>query len=65
MWFQHGGVDVDVQITEGGVYITFANYRPGMAPALIINHSPFDIPLAEKDAQNNKSVYVYFVILRF
>jgi len=50
---KHGGVNVDVQITEGAVYITFTSYATGMAPALIINHSPYDIPLVEKDAKEN------------
>lgn len=42
--FQYGGVNVDIQITEGGVYINLTSYEHGMAPALIINHT--------KDAMN-------------
>lgn len=32
-------MNVDVQVTEGGVYITFSAYHRGDAPALIINHT--------------------------
>lgn len=45
-----GGICVDVQITEGAVYITFTAYQPGLAPALIINHSSKVMSLWEKQS---------------
>ena len=36
---KYGGLNVDVQMTEGGVYVSFTPYEPGLAPALIINHT--------------------------
>lgn len=36
---QYGGINVDVQVSEGGAYIAFTAYHPGDAPALIINHT--------------------------
>lgn len=47
--FQYGGVNVDIQLTEGGVFINFAQYQPGMAPALIINHTPHIMSFWEKE----------------
>uniref|UniRef100_A0A1B6F8B5 Vacuolar protein sorting-associated protein 13 n=1 Tax=Cuerna arida TaxID=1464854 RepID=A0A1B6F8B5_9HEMI len=45
---KYGGVEVYIQKTEGAVYITFNLYHPGMAPALILNHSNHEIVLQEK-----------------
>jgi len=45
----HGGVNVDVQTTEGGVYITFTEYQPSLAPGLLINHTSKDIVYFEKN----------------
>ncbi|XP_034479091.1 vacuolar protein sorting-associated protein 13 isoform X2 [Drosophila innubila] len=45
----HGGVNVDVQTTEGGVYITFTEYQPSLAPGLLINHTGKDIAYYEKN----------------
>lgn len=45
----HGGVFVDVQTTEGGVYITFTEYQTSLAPGLIINHTSKDIVYYEKN----------------
>ncbi|KAM8714231.1 hypothetical protein ACLKA7_014379 [Drosophila subpalustris] len=45
----HGGVNVDVQTTEGGVYITFTEYQPSLAPGLLINHTSKDIVYYEKN----------------
>nr|XP_022907872.1 vacuolar protein sorting-associated protein 13-like [Onthophagus taurus] len=46
---KYGGIHVDVQITEGAVYITFAKYEPGMAIALIINNTRNTLNIWEKD----------------
>ncbi|CAG9815731.1 unnamed protein product [Phaedon cochleariae] len=45
-----GGINVDIQLTEGGVYINLAAYEVGSAPALLINHSTMDITFWEKDS---------------
>ncbi|XP_046683901.1 vacuolar protein sorting-associated protein 13 isoform X2 [Homalodisca vitripennis] len=45
---KYGGVEVYIQKTEGAAYITFNLYHPGMAPALILNHSNHEIVLQEK-----------------
>ncbi|KAL3279818.1 hypothetical protein HHI36_017325 [Cryptolaemus montrouzieri] len=36
---KYGGINVDIQLTEGGIYISLASYGVGMAPALIVNHT--------------------------
>ncbi|XP_062132408.1 intermembrane lipid transfer protein Vps13 isoform X1 [Drosophila sulfurigaster albostrigata] len=48
---KHGGIHVDVQTTEGGVYITFTEYQPSLAPGLIINHTSQDIVYYEKNVK--------------
>lgn len=53
---QYGGINVDVQISEGGVYISMSAYSPGNAPALIINHTPHTINLWEKSSINVRYV---------
>lgn len=53
---QYGGINVDVQVTEGGVYVTFTPYQPGLAPALIINHTKYDMTLWEKESVNMKKL---------
>lgn len=53
---QYGGINVDVQISEGGVYISMSAYSPGNAPALIINHTPHTINLWEKGSINVRYV---------
>ncbi|XP_037949404.1 vacuolar protein sorting-associated protein 13 [Teleopsis dalmanni] len=47
-----GGINVDVQATEGGVYIIFTQYNPGDAPALFINHTNDNVAFYEKTLQN-------------
>lgn len=47
---QFGGVNVDIQITEGGIYINLASYGVGMAPALIVNHTRDDMNFWEKQS---------------
>lgn len=49
-------------MTEGAVYITFNSYKPGMAPALVLNHSCYEIPLGEKDTKENRLVNVSTVL---
>lgn len=51
---QYGGINVDVQVTEGGVYITFMEYHAGDAPALIINHTSHPISFREKGNVNER-----------
>jgi len=43
---------VDVQLSEGGVYISMSAYSPGYAPALIINHTRRTIDFWEKGSIN-------------
>lgn len=45
---QYGGINVDVQSTEGGIYITFTQYNPGDAPGLFVNHTTHTITYREK-----------------
>ncbi|XP_058986884.1 intermembrane lipid transfer protein Vps13 [Musca domestica] len=49
---KNGGVNVDVQTTEGGVYITFTEYNPGDAPGLLINHTRYPVYYYEKGVGN-------------
>lgn len=49
---KYGGINVDVQITEGVIYITFTEYHPGDAPGLIINHTDERITFWEKGNVN-------------
>lgn len=51
-----GGVNVDVQITEGAAYVKFTPYEPGMAPALIINHTGEPIKLTEKGCKESRTL---------
>ncbi|XP_025156986.1 vacuolar protein sorting-associated protein 13 isoform X2 [Harpegnathos saltator] len=53
---KYGGINVDVQMNEGGVYISMSAYSPGNAPALIINHTAHTINLWEKGSINVRSV---------
>ncbi|EFN74999.1 Vacuolar protein sorting-associated protein 13A [Camponotus floridanus] len=56
---KYGGINVDVQISEGGVYISLSAYSSGNAPALIINHTPYTINLWEKGSINVRSIQSY------
>ncbi|XP_017891074.1 vacuolar protein sorting-associated protein 13 isoform X2 [Ceratina calcarata] len=56
---KYGGINVDVQISEGGVYISLSLYSDGNAPALIINHTPHTINFWEKGSLNVRSVQSY------
>ncbi|KAF7282566.1 hypothetical protein GWI33_002356 [Rhynchophorus ferrugineus] len=47
---KYGGVNVDIQLNEGAVYINIAPYDVGCAPALIINHCNADMNFWEKQS---------------
>lgn len=51
---RYGGINVDVQTTEGGVYITFTDYKPGDAPGLLVNHTGRQVVYYEKGTKNEK-----------
>ncbi|XP_076681161.1 vacuolar protein sorting 13C isoform X2 [Andrena cerasifolii] len=53
---KYGGINVDVQLSEGGVYISMSDYTYGNAPALIINHTSHTINFWEKGSLNVRSV---------
>ncbi|XP_033213445.1 vacuolar protein sorting-associated protein 13 isoform X2 [Belonocnema kinseyi] len=53
---KYGGIDVDIQINEGGIYISLSAYNPGNAPALIINHTSHTIHIWEKGSINVRSI---------
>ncbi|KAJ8665252.1 hypothetical protein QAD02_006914 [Eretmocerus hayati] len=53
---KYGGINVDIQINEGGVYVTFSPYTPGNAPALIINHTNYCINFWEKGSMNIRTI---------
>lgn len=59
--FQFGGINVDVHITEGAVYISFSDFKEELAPALLINHTPYEITIAEKNTDvrynNNNNTF--------
>lgn len=60
---KYGGINVDVQVTEGGIYITFLEYHPGDAPALIINHTNHPISFWEKGNVNERQLKSYETML--
>lgn len=39
---QNGGLLVDVNVSEHSTVISFSDYHEGAAPALIVNHTPWD-----------------------
>lgn len=51
---KYGGINVDVHVTEGAVYITFSSYHHGDAPALLINHTEKPITFWEKGNVNKR-----------
>jgi hypothetical protein len=56
--YQYGGVNVDVQRMKRAVYVTFSPYRPGMAPALILNHTNDVLSFSQKDSSITMYVHV-------
>ncbi|KAJ8733309.1 hypothetical protein PYW08_001607 [Mythimna loreyi] len=53
---EFGGLHVEVQLTEGGTYITIRQYRDGHAPALLVNYSPYTVTIYEKENVNTKTL---------
>ncbi|XP_058466266.1 intermembrane lipid transfer protein Vps13 isoform X2 [Malaya genurostris] len=51
---RYGGINVDVHVTEGAIYITFSGYYAGDAPALLINHTSEVFAFKEKGDVNGK-----------
>uniref|UniRef100_A0A182TV09 Vacuolar protein sorting-associated protein 13 n=1 Tax=Anopheles melas TaxID=34690 RepID=A0A182TV09_9DIPT len=51
---RYGGINVDVHVTEGAIYITFTGYYPGDAPALLMNHTCEPFAFKEKGDVNGK-----------
>lgn len=49
-----GGINVDVHVTEGVIYITFTEYHPGDAPGLLINCTDESITFWEKGNVNGR-----------
>lgn len=47
---------MDVQVTEGAVYITFTGYFDGDAPALIINNTDEPLTFFERGDVNQKTL---------
>jgi hypothetical protein len=46
--FQLGGINVDVQVSEGNIFINLSAYETGLAPALIVNHTDYAVDFWEK-----------------
>lgn len=53
---QFGGINVDVQVSEGGVYVIFTEYHNGDAPALLINHTKQLVRFWEKGNVNERQL---------
>lgn len=51
---KYGGINVDVHVTEGVIYITFNEYHPGDAPGLIMNTTDENITFWEKGNVNGR-----------
>lgn len=51
---KYGGINVDVHVTEGVIYITFTEYHPGDAPGLIMNCTDETISFWEKGNVNSR-----------
>ena len=51
---KYGGINVDVHVTEGVIYITFTEYHPGDAPGLIMNCTDEPVSFWEKGNVNSR-----------
>lgn len=51
---KYGGINVDVHVTEGVIYITFTEYHPGDAPGLVMNCTDERITFWEKGNVNGR-----------
>ncbi|XP_045765599.1 vacuolar protein sorting-associated protein 13 isoform X2 [Maniola jurtina] len=49
---EYGGLHVEVQLSEGGTYVTVRQYRDGHAPALLVNYTQHSITVYEKENVN-------------
>lgn len=61
-FFQYGGINVDIQITEGSIFISLTNYRPGFAPAMIVNHTGDTLRLWEKESVTLRKLEPYHCV---
>ncbi|XP_075387538.1 intermembrane lipid transfer protein VPS13C isoform X2 [Tenrec ecaudatus] len=52
----NGGVLVDVNTAEHSTAITFSDYHEGSAPALIINHTPWDVLTYKQSGSRDEMV---------
>lgn len=50
---------MDIQITEGAVYINFFKYADGLAPVLIINNTRDTLNIWEKETVQLRYVPAY------
>jgi hypothetical protein len=51
-----------VQVSEGNVFINLSAYEPGLAPALIVNHTDYMVEFWEKGNQPIiKYVYIHLI----
>ncbi|KAI5632186.1 SHR-binding domain of vacuolar-sorting associated protein 13 domain-containing protein [Phthorimaea operculella] len=49
---EYGGLTVEVAVNEDGIYITVQQYKPGQAPALLVNYTNYNITVYEKENVN-------------
>uniref|UniRef100_A0A8D8LZY6 Vacuolar protein sorting-associated protein 13C n=2 Tax=Cacopsylla melanoneura TaxID=428564 RepID=A0A8D8LZY6_9HEMI len=53
---KYGAINVEVHVTESSSYVTFSEYRDGMSPLLIINHTSEDIDVHERYNEDEREV---------
>ncbi|CAH0729406.1 unnamed protein product, partial [Brenthis ino] len=53
---EYGGLHVEVQLSEGGTYVTVRQYRAGHAPALLVNCAPHAVHVLEKENVNVREI---------
>ncbi|XP_045493787.1 vacuolar protein sorting-associated protein 13 [Colias croceus] len=53
---EYGGLHVEVQLSEGGTYITVRQYRDGHAPALLVNCTDHTLTVYEKENVNVRKI---------
>ncbi|CAK1546186.1 unnamed protein product [Leptosia nina] len=52
----YGGLHVEVQLSEGGTYVTIRQYRDGHAPALLVNFTSHAVTAYEKENVNVRKI---------
>ncbi|XP_047510768.1 vacuolar protein sorting-associated protein 13 isoform X2 [Pieris napi] len=52
----YGGLHVEVQLSEGGTYVTVRQYRDGHAPALLVNYTTHAVNVYEKENVNIRKI---------